>query len=86
MVTRSQGWWSLPISGWDLNFVQGTERILTCHRSHAEMYSKLYHLRIVNVAFEIPPIEMLLQWHKYREDDPALSWFRGLMQSVAKGI
>jgi len=76
----------LPISGWDFNFAQGTERILTCHRRHAETYSKPYDLRIVNVPCEIPPIEMLMQWHKYRKDDPALSWFRGLMQSVAKAI
>ncbi|WP_439392778.1 hypothetical protein ACRQ5Q_26365 [Bradyrhizobium sp. PMVTL-01] len=43
-----------------LQFVQGTERILTCHRRHAEMYSKPYDLRIVNAPFEIPPIEMLM--------------------------
>jgi hypothetical protein len=50
------------------------------------MYSKPHDLRIVNVPCEIPPIEMLMQWHKYKEDDPALCWFRGLMQSVAKAI
>jgi LysR family transcriptional regulator, nod-box dependent transcriptional activator len=69
-----------------LQFVTGTERVLTCHRRHAQMYTKQYELKLVDAPFKIPPIEMQMQWHKYREQDPALSWFRGLMQSVASKI
>jgi DNA-binding transcriptional LysR family regulator len=48
------------------------------------MYATQYELKVVEAPFDIPPIEM--QWHKYREQDPALSWFRDLMQSVAGKI
>jgi hypothetical protein len=50
------------------------------------MYTKQYGLRLVDAPFDIPPIEMQMQWHKYREHDPALSWFRNLMLSVASKI
>jgi LysR family transcriptional regulator, nod-box dependent transcriptional activator len=69
-----------------LQFVTGTERVLTCHRRHARMYAAQYELKLVQAPFDIPPIEMQMQWHKYREQDPALLWFRGLMQSVASKI
>ena len=51
------------------------------------MYAKQYELKLVEAPFDIPPIELQMQWHKnYRDQDPALSWFRDLMQSVAKKI
>jgi LysR family nod box-dependent transcriptional activator len=69
-----------------LQFVTGTERVLTCHRRHARMYAKQYDLKLVKAPFDIPPIELQMQWHKYRDQDPALTWFRGLLQSVARKI
>jgi LysR family nod box-dependent transcriptional activator len=77
---------AVPSFRMGLQFVAGTERVLTCHRRHARMYAKQYGLRLVDAPFDIPPIEMQMQWHKYREHDPALSWFRNLMQSVASKI
>jgi LysR family transcriptional regulator, nod-box dependent transcriptional activator len=69
-----------------LQFVTGTERVLTCHRRHARMYAAQYELKLVQAPFDIPAIEMQMQWHKYRDQDPALSWFRGLMQAVASKL
>ena len=69
-----------------LQFVTGTERVLTCHRRHARMYAAQYELKLVQAPFDIPPIEMQMQWHKYRDQDPALSWFRGLMHAVASKL
>jgi LysR family transcriptional regulator, nod-box dependent transcriptional activator len=69
-----------------LQFVTGTERVLTCHRRHALMYEKQYGLKILPAPFKIPAIELHMQWHKYRDQDPALSWFRDLLHSVARGI
>jgi LysR family transcriptional regulator, nod-box dependent transcriptional activator len=69
-----------------LQFVTGTERVLTCHRRHARMYAAQYELKLVQAPFDIPPIEMQMQWHKYRDQDPALSWFRGLIQAVASKL
>ena len=69
-----------------LQFVTGTERVLTCHRRHARMYASQYDLKLVQAPFDIPPIEMQLQWHKYRDQDPALTWVRALMQTVASKL
>ena len=69
-----------------LQFVTGTERVLTCHRRHARMYAKQYDLKLDKALFDIPPIELQMQWHKYRDQDPALAWFRELLQSVASEI
>jgi DNA-binding transcriptional LysR family regulator len=69
-----------------LQFVTGTERVLTCHRRHARMYAKQYDLKLVKAPFDIPPIELQMQWHKYRDQDPALAWFRELLQSEASKL
>jgi LysR family transcriptional regulator, nod-box dependent transcriptional activator len=69
-----------------LQFVTGTERVLTCHRRHARIYVKQYDLKLVKAPFDIPPIELQMQWHKYRDQDPALAWFRELLQSEASQI
>jgi len=69
-----------------LQFVAGTERVLPCHRRHARMYAKQYDLKLIQAPFDIPPIELQMQWHKYRDQDPALTWFRQLLQSVATKI
>jgi hypothetical protein len=45
------------------------------HRANPDLPSPLCGDVFEAVPFEIPPIEMLMQWHKYREDDPALSGF-----------
>jgi len=50
------------------------------------MYAKQYDLKLVKAPFDIPPIELQMQWHKYRDQNPALVWFRELLQSVAREI
>jgi hypothetical protein len=50
------------------------------------MYAKQYDLKLVKAPFDIPPIELQMQWHKYRDQNPALVWFRELLQSVTREI
>jgi DNA-binding transcriptional LysR family regulator len=50
------------------------------------MYAKQYDLKLVMAPFDIAPIALQMQWHKYRDQDPALAWFRELLQSVAREI
>jgi LysR family nod box-dependent transcriptional activator len=69
-----------------LQFVKGTDRVLTCHRRHALMYAKQYQLRLIKAPFDIPPMELQMQWHKYRDQDPALAWFRDVMKRTAATI
>ena len=69
-----------------LQFIKGTDRVLTCHRRHARMYAKPYELKLIKAPFDIPPIELQMQWHKYRDQDPALAWFRDVMKGAAATI
>jgi LysR family transcriptional regulator, nod-box dependent transcriptional activator len=66
-----------------LDMITGTQRIATCHVHHARMFAKQYSLRLVEPPFKIPPLELRMQRHKYKEQDPALAWFRGLVKSAA---
>ena len=50
------------------------------------MYAQQYDLTLIKAPFDIPPIELQMQWHKYRDQDPALAWVRELLKSVAKDI
>ena len=58
----------------------------SCASRVSRMYAKQYDLKLVKAPFDIPPIELQMQWHKYRDQDPALAWFRELLQSVAREI
>jgi LysR family nod box-dependent transcriptional activator len=76
----------VPAFGMAMQVVQGTHRILTCHQRHAKMHAKRYSLRLVKPPFEIPPFKFRMQWHKHRDRDPALIWFRGLLKAVASEV
>jgi DNA-binding transcriptional LysR family regulator len=58
----------------------------SCASRVSRMYAKQYDLKLVKAPFDIPPIELQMQWHKYRDQDPAVAWFRELLQSVAREI
>ena len=58
----------------------------SCASRVSRMYAKQYDLKLVKAPFDIPPIELQMQWHKYRDQDPTLAWFRELLQSVAREI
>jgi DNA-binding transcriptional LysR family regulator len=77
---------TVPSFHMGFQFVTGSQRILTCHRRHAKMYAEACSLRIVEAPFEIPPIELVMQWHKHKDQDPALAWFRNVVKSVAQDI
>lgn len=77
---------TVPSFRMGLQFVRGSGRILTCHRRHARLYADHYDLRLVRPPFEIPAIELVLQWHRYKEQDPALAWFRRLVRDSANQL
>jgi LysR family nod box-dependent transcriptional activator len=64
--------------------VVGTQRIATIPKRLADLSSTMLPIRIVEPEIEFPPIEEIVQWHKYREDDPALRWLRGLLSGLAQ--
>jgi len=56
--------------------VVGTSRVATMHTRLANKLASSAPIRLVKPAFEIPRLVQLLQWHKYRDLDPASVWLR----------
>jgi len=65
------------------HLVVGTNRIATLATRLAKKYSKLLPLRLIPLPLHIPPMTEVLQWHKYRDKDPAYTWLRGVLTEQA---
>ena len=61
----------------------GTWRVATLHRRLAEIYVRTLPLRIVPLPVPMPPVEEVLQWHQYRQQDPGQRWLQALLREVA---
>ncbi|WP_159819250.1 LysR family transcriptional regulator [Colwellia sp. 20A7] len=58
--------------------VELTDMALTIPASIA----KKYNLKILELPYELPPVQMNLFWHKRADHDNANLWMRGLLQEV----
>jgi LysR family nod box-dependent transcriptional activator len=68
------------------HLLHGTTRIATMHRKLANVYADRFGLRILDLPFDFPQIVEFLQWHEYRQQDPAHRWLRKLIRQVAAGL
>jgi LysR family transcriptional regulator, nod-box dependent transcriptional activator len=57
-------------------FVIGTSRIATLHTRLARYYAQWLPIRLLKPPVEIPPIVEVMQWHRVRDEDRGLDWFR----------
>ncbi|MCF8710057.1 hypothetical protein L3X40_19585, partial [Rhizorhapis sp. SPR117] len=64
--------------------VVNTDRLATVHTRLAEIYARGLPLRIYPLPFEVPSIEVALQWHSYNDTHPTMIWLRQLMLEVSK--
>jgi LysR family transcriptional regulator, nod-box dependent transcriptional activator len=58
----------------------GTELLATMHHRLALLYARLLPLRILPLPLDFPPLVEMLQWSRYFERDPGLTWMRGVFQ------
>jgi DNA-binding transcriptional LysR family regulator len=63
--------------------VIGTNRIATIPERLARRYAQHLPLKILPTPLELPRLVEMTQWHQFRQDDPAVTWFRGLLQKGA---
>ncbi len=63
--------------------VVGTNRIATVHRRIALQAAKTLPVLLWAPPIEIPTLIQTLQWHRHRDNDPALKWLRE--QALAAG-
>lgn len=68
------------------SMVMGTDRIATVHRRLAERLRHQLPIRIWEPPMEIPPLVQTLQWHKFRNNDTALTWLRMRALEVGEKI
>ena len=58
--------------------IAACDLILTAPVGPAMSMAKLANVRIVPLPFELPKIDLCMQWHTRMQSDPANQWFRNL--------
>ncbi|MCY0853616.1 LysR family transcriptional regulator [Cupriavidus sp. D39] len=66
--------------------IVGTNRIATIQTRLANAMSEIYPMRVLPCPVPTPQIVEMVQWHRYQERDPAITWFRGLLMRVAQSF
>lgn len=64
----------------------GTDRVATVHERLARRLAGTWPLEIRPTPMHFEPMEQAMQWHKFRTNDPGLTWLRGLMGEAARRI
>ncbi|SEB18862.1 LysR family transcriptional regulator [Variovorax sp. YR216] len=65
-------------------FVVGTHRIATVQTRLAKQFVQAMPLRLLEPPLETPRLTEVLQWHRYREDDPGVRWVREQIIALAE--
>lgn len=66
--------------------VVGTHRIATIYRRLAQYYCQYLPLRVLPCPFELAPIMEAMQWHRYFNNDPGLTWLRTMLKERAAAL
>ncbi|WP_119153559.1 LysR family transcriptional regulator [Caldimonas tepidiphila] len=66
-----------------VQLVIGTERIATVHTRLARVAARTLPVRLLPPPLPIPKLTQVLQWHKYRTQDPGIRWLRELLHRAA---
>jgi LysR family nod box-dependent transcriptional activator len=68
------------------SMVVGTDRIATVHRRIAMRAQETLPIKVWEPPPRIPRLVQMLQWHKHRSNDPAISWMRDKIITVAANV
>lgn len=64
-------------------FVVGTPRIATMHSHLARHYARFLPIRMLKPEFELPVLEEAIQWNRFHDTDPAVTWMREMLRTTA---
>jgi LysR family transcriptional regulator, nod-box dependent transcriptional activator len=67
-------------------FIVGTRRIATLQTRLARQQADSMGLRLHAPPIETPRLTEVLQWHRYRDDDPGVQWLREQIVAVAEQL
>lgn len=65
------------------SMVVGTDLVATLHGRLAREAALSLPVRCCPLPLPLPPIEVVIQWHKYRGQDPGLMWLRQVIARAA---
>ncbi len=68
------------------SLVVGTERLATVHKRLALKVRKSLPIKIWQPPLKTPKFVQMLQWNRFREKDPGLTWLREIVLEVGRGI
>ncbi|RZT08202.1 DNA-binding transcriptional regulator, LysR family [Duganella sp. CF402] len=68
------------------DLVIGTDRITTVQRRVAQRAAAWLPVKVWTPPIKIPHLVQALQWHKYRNNDPAIAWLRKRVIDIAAKI
>ena len=63
--------------------IVGTDLIALLQTRLAVRYSEIMPLKIYEPPLDVPKLTEVLQWNRYRDDDPASQWLRDLLMAEA---
>lgn len=66
--------------------VVGTQRVATLPTKLANQQAEYLPLRLFVPPLDLPPLRIVMQWHKTREHDGATAWFRDLVVATSRDI
>lgn len=66
--------------------VVGTPWASTMHTRLAHWYAGFLPLRVLPLPIRMPPLRMVMQWHRFQNKAPAHVWMRAQMRQVAAGL
>lgn len=65
-------------------FIVGTRRIATVQTRLAMQFEQSMPVRLLAPPLDTPRLTEVLQWHRYRDDDPGVQWVRDQIVEVAQ--
>lgn len=68
------------------HLITGTDRIATVHRRLASLMASQAELVIYPCPVPIAPLQQMLQWHSYRDNDPGIRWLRSVITQAAASL
>lgn len=67
-------------------FIVGTQRIATVQTRLAKQFEQAMPVRLLEPPMETPRLTEVLQWHRYREEDPGVQWVRDQIMEAAQAM
>lgn len=64
--------------------VQGTDFVATVHARLARQFVGHWPLALRSPPLPMDAMQQSVQWHKYRTQDPGLTWLRGLLKTAVE--